>query len=278
MKKTTAIWAVACLALTSCYETELIDANDVTFHLSVEGLTQEQLTRAGETPELKTPTNILVLDLHAGRVTPTVKSSLAAVTMPLQYGVHDLYFVASPVAWSSYSADNLTVTWPNDGSMTAVWAYHYQIEVDEETSFEDIELPLVVADVRVKTLDKMPANTAVALIEAPDVRSTLDLETMRAVASSDGFTRQIDVSGRAGAYGFTSNIYTFVPSSGKVGDISITFYSDQQKTAEIATRTLSAVPVTAGYVSNYSGYFFSDGISIPISYTTDWLGTYEFSY
>lgn len=276
MKKYFALCSISLLALTSCYHAQeaadLAEESMVTFNLKLDGVEQGDLTRA-----LAAPTNVLVLDSYKGAVTATTKSSLASISLPLQYGLHDLYFVAATNVWSAYSTNDLTVGWEGDGSLKTVWAYHYQLDVETGTVFEDINLPLVVADVLVKTLDKMPATVSVATVEAPGISSVLDLTTMQA-SSANGLNRKLDVKAGAGSSIFSANLYTFVPESGKVGDITVAFYSNADATGEIASRTLSAVPVSAGFISQYSGYFFSDGLTIPVTYTTDWLGTNEYTY
>lgn len=282
MKKTTVLCAILSLAFSSCYHSNessvLGDESVVTFNLVADGLSQSSLTRADDAPALDNPTNILVLDSFDGEVKATTFSSLSSVVLPLKYGLHNLYFVAAPVAWSAYSTTNLTATWANDGTMKAVWGYYYQIEVDETTTFEDIILPLVVADVRIKTLDIISSGAVAAKFEAPDISTILDLSTMKAAQTANGLDRKLNISAAAGKSKFVSNNYTFVPSSGKVGDIKLAFYSDTDCNTEIVSRTFDGVPVSEGYVTSYEGYFFTDGISIPLTHTTSWLGTNVQSY
>lgn len=273
--------AVSSLVLASCYhaEDDLSPATiaDVKFNIEVEGLTSQQITRAGSLPSLQAPEHVLVLDKHDGKTDSFEKTSLDGLTLSLSYGMHDLYFVAAPEAWSSYNAEALTVAWPNNGSMKAVWAYHYQLDVVEGTEFEDLVLPLAVAAVRIATLDKIPSTARKAAIEAPDVCSVLDLDKMQAATTqAGGFVRNITVAGVTTA--FSTNIFTFVPAAGNVGDIKMAFYTDDNMTADLAEHTFETVPVAAGYVSNYTGYFFSEGLPIPVSYSSSWLGSNDYSY
>lgn len=278
---TVLLLAASSLAMTSCYhaEDELSSATmaEVKFNVEVEGLTHQQLTRGASLPDLKAPTHVLVLDRYNGEVKSYEKETLEGLSLSLSYGIHDLYFVAAPEAWTSYSISDLTVTWPNTGAMKAVWAYYYQLDVVEGTEFEEIELPLAVAAVRLATLDMIPSTARKATIEAPDISTVLDLSTMQAAATSTaGFNRQINVAGVTTA--FSTSIFTFVPASGNVGDIKMAFYSDDAMTTDLAEHTFENVPVAAGYVSNYTGYFFSDGLSIPVSYSSSWLGSNDYSY
>lgn len=279
-KRTALILLCSTVAWTSCYEgaNDMAASNEqiVTFEISCNGLSQESMTRANTLTE---PTQLLIFDCCNGSTTVTQKDAVTSVSMPLKDGTHDLYFMAASKACKSYDKDALTVSWPNNvsGYMSTVWACHYQIIVSEGTSFEEIELPLVVADVRVSSNDGLPTNLGKVSVEAPGVSTTLDLATMKAVA---GEGVNFDIAVPASQYGkrFSLNIYTFVPEAGSVGDIAITMYDKTDNTTEISSRTLSAVPVTAGYVSDYTGYFFSSGISIPLSHTSDWLGRNEYDF
>lgn len=280
MKTNTNLWfLLSTMALTSCYQasdtmSDNADARIVNFDLTCSGIEQESLTRA-----LKEPVQLLVFDSCNGVVTVTEKESFSSLALPLRDGLHDLYFMAASRQCQSYDKDQLTVTWPNNltGYMNVVWAYHYQLNVSEGTIFEEIELPLVVADVKVNTIDNLPNNAGTLAIEAPEACTTLDLTTMQGTGTT-GVNYRINIGSDALGKRLSVNIYTFVPESGTVGDIALTMYDRTNTTTEISSRTISAVPVNRGYISDYSGYFFSEGISIPLSHSQDWLGTHEYGY
>ena len=266
----------AMMMLTSCYQSsdEELDSVSkyVNFNFSLAGVEQSMLTRA-----IAEPGHLLVIDKFEGKATATEKTSLAAFGLPLDYGTHELYFVAADYLWNAYSTDDLTVTWANDRTaLSYVWASHLTLEVNEDTSLEEVTLPLVIANVQVKTLDKLPANATTFKVDAPDLCHQLDLTTMKGKVAGTPVIFSMDVSPYAGKYTFTVNLFTFVPTSGSVGDVALTCYGAGD--AEIAARMLSEVPVTDGYISLYAGYFFSDGVSIPLSYSDDWTGTNNYSY
>lgn len=277
MKKTLALTSLfLSLALASCYQNsdEELSVNNkvVTFNLELDGVEQTSMTRA-----IKEPGNLLVIDKLGDKVTTSIKNSLAAFGMPLEYGTHDIYFVAAEKVWSSFSTADLTVTWPIDRTaLSYTWAYHLSIEVDENTSVEDITLPLVIANVQLKTLDKMPSDVSTMNVEAPGLSKVFDLKTMSGVESESEINYSIDVAQYAGQKTFSINLYTFVPSSGYVGDVVLTALDSNNN--EIAAKTFEEVPVQAGYISLYSGYFFSDGVSFPLSYSDDWTGTNNYGY
>lgn len=281
--------ALSMLTLSSCYyaDEESLPGSDpsVKFIISYEGIDLATMgTRASSAPALGKPADLLVLDVYesgtaAQKTKPYTFTSLSSVDLPLSYGKHDLYFVAAVQKGTQYDMNNLTVSWPNDGTLKAVWAYHYQITVDLETTFEDITLPLVVADVRILTLDKMPSTLSLAKIEAPDVCSVLDLKTMQGLSDDNGYLRELNVQQAASnGLSFSLNVYTFVPADASVGDLHVAFYSDAEGATESFSKDLEDVPVTIGYVSNYTGYFFSAGINVPLQTTTDWLGVNEYTF
>ena len=272
------VYFVLCTStvFSSCYrdsDENLLDTNKyVTFNLNLDGVEQSSMTRA-----IDEPGNLLVIDKLGDKVTTSIKKSLAAFGMPLEYGTHDIYFVAATSIWTSFSTADLTVTWTTDRTaLSYTWAYHLSIEVDENTSVEDITLPLVIANVQLKTLDKMPSDVSTMNVEAPGLSKVFDLKTMSGVESESEINYSIDVAQYAGQKTFSINLYTFVPSSGYVGDVVLTALDSNNN--EIAAKTFEEVPVQAGYISLYSGYFFSDGVSFPLSYSDDWTGTNNYGY
>lgn len=223
----------------SCYrdsDENLLDGNKyVTFNFNLDGVEQNSMTRA-----IDEPGNLLVIDKFGDEIKTTIKNSLAAFGLPLDYGTHDIYFVAAENVWSSFSTADLTVTWSTDRTaLSYTWAYHLSIEVDENTTIEDITLPLVMANVQVKTLDKLPANVSTMTIEAPGLSKVFDLKTMSGVESETDINYSYNVTQFAGSKTIAFNLFTFVPSSGYVGDIVLTALDSNN--SEIAAKTLNEV-------------------------------------
>ena len=264
--------------MSSCYqslnEATVVNENSVTFSLKPMGVTQESMTRAS----FAAPEHLLVLDCMGERVKTYTQNSLADITMPLELGAHTLYFVASTYEWQSYDPAALTVTWGSGRiSMTTVWAYKMDLTVTVNTTAEEVHLPLAGASIMLLTLDQFPENMGVFRVEGPDLCRGLNLKDMTGFVTDSPVDYSIDCNVYAGQTTMNHHIYTFVPASGKVGDVVLTSYDHSSPTTEIASRTLSEVPVTPGYVSKYTGYFFTEGLSIPLSYETDWLGVYNYN-
>ena len=286
MKNYLSLLASAALLLTSCYhahdELSMVDETRVSFDLALEGLSQESMTRAErKMPVLTPPTKLLIIDDFGGDVSSMVKTSLDAITVPLKHGKHDLYFVATAANGAVFDKPTMTIAWPKDGKLKDVWTLHYQITVDESTTFEQLVLQLAMADVRVSTYDMIPTGVTTARIEAPDFCTGLDLKTMQGFVTegtANPLSITYNVASYAGSNTFAANVYTFVPASGTVGDLTVGFYADAECTTERKSRVLSDIKVTCGYVSFYEGYFFGDGVTIPIRYTDAWLGANEYAY
>ena len=81
------------LALTSCYRDseDVVSVNDkyVTFNFNLAGVEHSSLTRA-----ISEPSNLLIIDKFGDEVTSDTKTSLAPFSLPLEYGRHEIYFVA----------------------------------------------------------------------------------------------------------------------------------------------------------------------------------------
>lgn len=270
----------AMLLLTACYQSSdeaLVDetSKTVLFRVEAFGVQQDALTRGA-----MTPSKLLIIDTYNGKADTYTQESLAEVPIPLTYGQHNIYFVASSTAWNTVDKEALTVAWANTrGSMEYVWAKKLSLEVSSSTGAQEVVLPLISADVRVTTLDGMPTNLGDVGIEAPDLCHGLNLSDM--TGYSLGVTTSYSIDCRSVANGtrtLTTNIYTLVPSSKSVGDITLTAYDATTTTTEIASHILNDVPVAPGYVSSYTGYFFSDGVAISFSYADQWNGVNDYDY
>jgi len=268
---------VTSLSLHSCYqgadEALNVRQTSVTFNINAEGVEQQALTRA-----FSSPANLLVIDVFDGKTTVLTQESLDAIPIKLDWGSHDLYFVAANAVWSSYDKTNLTVSWgAGSKDMTGVWGKKVTMTVDAETTTTNVDLPLVVAGVQIRTLDRIPDNIGNIRVEAPDACRTLNLSDMSGTVGA-GVAYAVDASPAKGNT-LKHLFYTFVPATvNNIGDVSYTAYNNATTPVELATHTLGEVPVTRGYVSSYSGYFFTAGISFTFNYSDDWLGTNNYGF
>ena len=249
----------------------------------------ETIQLSGSTPmkaptrAISAPTYLLVLDelngsiVSANTVERTV-DALTPLTMNLTYGDHTLYFLACTNSYASFNTTDMTVTWGGaEHKLNYVWVAKKVIHVDESTAAADaITLDLAVAQVQVQCNDAFPANTGNMRIQAPTACWTLNLRTLQGVAG--------EVVSTAGASSFANQtgkalaLFTFVPASGNIGDMTLTVYNNAATPQVLATHTLEDVPVKLGYISHYTGLFFSHDKSFSFSYENEWRGTDEYTY
>ena len=249
----------------------------------------ETIQLSGNTPmrtptrAVSAPTYLLVLDelngsiVSANTVERTV-DALTPLTMNLTYGDHTLYFLACKNSYASFNTTDMTVTWGGaEHKLNYVWVAKKVIHVDESSAAADaITLDLAVAQVQVQCNDAFPANTGNMRIQAPTACWTLNLRTLQGVAGEVVSTA--DASTHAGKTGRSLALFTFVPASGNIGDMTLTVYNNAATPQVLATHTLEDVPVKLGYISHYTGLFFSHDKSFSFSYENEWRGTDEYTY
>lgn len=238
-------------------------------------------TRA--TAPVLAPSCLLVLDELNGSIVSanTVERTVDVLTplsLNLTYGDHTLYFVACYTSYASFNTTDMTVTWGGaEHKLNYVWVAKKVIHVDESTAAaEAVTLDLAVAQVQVECNDAFPANTRDMRIQAPTACWTLNLRTLQGVVGEVVSTA--DVSAHAGKTGRSLGLFTFVPASGNIGDVTLTVYNNAATPQALATHTLEDVPVRVGYVSHYTGLFFSHDKSFSFSYENEWRGTDEYTY
>lgn len=249
----------------------------------------ETIQFSGSTPmrtptrAVSAPTYLLVLDelngsiVSANTVERTV-DALTPLTMNLTYGDHTLYFLACKNSYASFNTTDMTVTWGGaEHKLNYVWVAKKVIHVDESTSAaEAVTLDLAVAQVQVQCNDAFPANTGNMRIQAPTACWTLNLRTLQGVAGEVVSTA--NASTFAGQTGMALALFTFVPASENIGDMTLTVYNNAATPQVLATHTLEDVPVKLGYISHYTGLFFSHDKSFSFSYENEWRGTDEYTY
>lgn len=275
-------------AMTSCHndvENEVAELSvPVTFNLNPIGL-DGLYPIADETRAITTaPVRLLVLDVVDGNVVSEntvdqeVSTPLDKLTMTLSYGTHTLYFLLSAKPYDSYDASKLTVTWGSSNRLSYVWALKKDIQVTGEPIEEQsLSLDLVIGQIRMICNDAFPANIGNVEISSPGLCWTLNLSTMQGVPGS--VTYNLDASTLAGQTGKNLTTYTFIPSDGKISEITYKAYTNNEDSPElIKQHTISNLQVQKGYTTQYSGNFFSSDASFALTYQNDWAGTITGTY
>ncbi len=268
--------------LTSCHsrvENEMENpAVPVMFNLNPIGL-DGIFPMASETRAITTqPVRMLVLDVMDNKVVSentvnqAVETPLEKLTMTLSYGTHTLYFLLSARDFDSFDENNLTVSWGTN-RLSYVWALKKEIEVTgEDIADQTINLDLVIGQFRLVCNDAFPNNIGNVQISSPALCWKLDLKTMAGVPGTVSYN--LDASSLKGQTGKTISTYTFIPSDEKISEITFTAYTNDEDSPEVIKQhTISNIDVKKGYITQYSGNFFSSNASFSPSWQQEWTGT-----
>jgi len=252
-------------------------------------------TRADGPAISQTPTRLLVLDVVDGTVKQTLERTTATVqdgstvlhadnvleelSLSLTYGTHDIYILAAYKAYDTFSTSDKTVTWSTSTDrLSYTWAKKVTVEVGTTTAAaQAVELPLVVGQIALVCQDAQPTGAAKMKIEG-ELSWTLDLTTMQGQVPSEALSFNIDIPANTPKnYAFSA--YTFIPSSGKIESLTFTaLKSDETQYSTTSTHTLIDVPVSAGYISQYKGLFYSNTQGLTLSTTNQWTDVNHYTY
>jgi len=131
-----------------------------------------------------------------------------------------------------------------------------------------------VGEVLLTCSDAIDNNTEKMQISGP-FRWTLDLSTMKGIIPENNFTYTETPTSHSSGQQFA--IYSFAPSSGtNIGNV--TFSALKSDNSAITSHTLSDVPLSVGYISSYTGYFFSRKPSFTLTTTSQWSGVNSYTY
>lgn len=294
--------AITVIAFTSCDKSETLPPADgfkqVTFSLSSFNLEQEPMSSPQCAPSTRanditaTPTRLLVLDVVNGstkqaleRTTATVPEGsssslqhvdnvLSDLSLTLTYGTHDIYILAAVNPYVSYSTTDKTVLWNVDNRPSYTWAKKVEVTVSQSSAAtESVTLPLVIGRVDLICTDAQdPAATKMQL--SGKMCWTLDLTTMNGIVPTTPWTYSIAIPNTDAGKSFAT--YSFAPSSGNLGNLTFTALNSSD--SEITSHTLPNVPVTAGYITRYTGLFYSNTQGFTLSTVNSWTGVTDKTY
>lgn len=238
-----------------------------------------------------TPIVLLVIDEMGGEVKQVkqlstsaggngvtqVSDVLADLSMNLSIGTHNVYFVAAGRPYHSYDADALTVTWDvATANLNYTWAKKVEVNVSGSASVtQSVTLPLVVGRVDLVCNDRQDPLIRQMVVEGENICWTLDLETMKGRSSEDGITIVFPYNLDSYDAGKTFAFCSFEPMAEEGATPSVgqvTFTAKKADDSVIASHTLSNVPVRAGYLTQFTGSFYSAAVGFSLSIADDWTG------
>lgn len=253
---------------------EVVQVKRVRFDMSSEGW---RVTRA-LTADGHDMTDLWIFDYVDGGLVRTLHKTATDVdfnepTMPLAYGEHTVYFVAS--RGKSPTLTDTQITWesPSDTFWKAL-----TLNVGSGTaSTVSVTLNRVVTKLRVAVADEVPATIATLEMEPGQWWYGLDYLTGEAVASSDA-VRQVAVpASMAGTTGqLAASFYCISDDAEWIADVTIR--AKDGDGAVIGSVSLADVPFVRNRVTDASGNLFASQSGFSISLDEEWLDSYTLEW
>ena len=287
MKKLTMVLAVA-LILPSCSTdgdgdiyARLNEPKDsmqqTTISFDLNGsITQQPMTRASLAESQMT--DLWLFDYMGDVLQTTIHQSseddgFGGITLTADYGYHTFYFIAS--RGDTPTIDGTTISWlkPSD-----TFCASKAITIEPETTgTQSITLHRVVTRLRIAVTDEVPANLKTISVTPTVWYCGLDYRTTEPTAISTS-PRTVNVpSSYIGTTGYLAlNIYGFCPSDGFETDITVS--ASDADAAEIASVSLSDVPLLRNRITSYSGSLFSEAKSLSFETDDEWGDDYEHTW
>lgn len=291
---------IACLTLSSCFQAMDENVQEqlgteqgkqlVTFQFSAFGMTQGEM--GAETRAItSTPTVLLAVDVLGGEVVNVVQLTketetdnvLDALSLNMAYGRHTLYFLAAAKGYAEFDQDAMTVSWTTaNANLNYTWARKLTVDVSNGPAATlNVELPLAVGRIELVCNDALDPDIRQMAISGAGICWTLDLTTMQGRESEDGIAISLPYTSTNYSNGRAFAFFSFEPvseseSTPNIGNV--TFIAKRADGSEIASHTLSNVPVQTGYYTQYRGYFFSNNADFNLSLADDWTGYFPMTY
>lgn len=223
--------------------------------------------------------HLLVLDVMNGDVVQTVErhddTTHAAlsepVTLNMDFGTHDVYFLCAVNPWASFSSSELSLTWNAQTSLlNDVWVKHLTLTVDAKTAGnQSVVMDRCVSYIRVVMEDALPANLSTIDVQLVGGSWTYNLaEGAGGTASTVG--RLVNVPNNLlGQTGVSTGFFTFVPKNATTAE-KLTLVAKNASNQVISSAEVSQVPINVNRYTIFSGSFFSANQGISLSVNSGW--------
>ena len=253
---------------------EVVQVKRVRFDVSSEGW---RVTRA-LTADGQDMTDLWIFDYVDGGLARTLHKTATDVdfnepTMPLAYGEHTVYFVASRGKTPTVTGTQITWESPSDTFWKAM-----TLNVGSGTaSTVAVTLDRVVTKLRIAVADEVPATIATLEMVPGQWWYGLDYLTGDAVASSDA-VRQVAVpASMAGTTGqLAVGFYCISDDAEWMADVTIR--AKDGDGAVIGSVSLADVPFARNRVTDTSGNLFASQSGFSISLNDEWLDSYTLEW
>ena len=226
----------------------------------------------------KDMTDVWVLDYMNGELVQQVHQSdntaedFGMPVMQLAYGAHHVYFVASRGTGADLNAGEHRLTWEK---VSDTFYKDYEVNVVATSNGNRaVTLERVVTKLRLTFTDAIPENAAMINITPATWYKGLDYVTGEPCAVAENQTTTINIpSTSIGQTGVQASMFSISTTTEWTTDVTIS--SKTSADAVLGTATLTAVPLKANRVSDYSGPLFSAGGSMTLSLNGEWADSYE---
>ena len=281
---------LAAMVLTACEKEIVSNEKGVTtsdessvgkkFTFTVKGdFTSEwkAVTRGYLAADGKDMTDVWVLDYMGGALIQQLHQTntdedFGMPVMHLAYGSHHVYFVASRGAGPDMNVGEHRLTWER---VSDTFYKDYEVNVVATSNGNRaVTLERVATKLRLTFTDAIPENAATINITPATWYKGLDYVTGEPCAVAESQTTTINIpSTSIGQTGVQASMFSI--STTTEWTTNVTISSKTSTDAVLGTATLTAVPLKANRVSDYSGPLFSAGGSMLLSLNGEWMNSYE---
>ena len=223
-------------------------------------------------------TDVWVLDYMDGTLVQQLHQSdntdedFGVPVMQLAYGAHHVYFVASRGTGPDIRVWEHRLTWEK---VSDTFYKDYEVNVVATSNGNRaVTLERVVTKLRLTFTDAIPENAATINITPATWYKGLNYVTGEPCAVSESQTTTINIPAASiGQTGVQASMFSISTATEWTTDVSIS--SKTAADVVLGTATLTALPLKANRVSDYSGPLFSAGGSMSLSLNDEWMDSYE---
>jgi hypothetical protein len=210
----------------------------------------------------------LVQELHQ----TNTDEDFGVPTLNLAYGSHHVYFVASRGTTPTVNVGAHSIAWEK---VSDTFYKDYEVNVVATSNGNRaVTLERVVTKLRLTFTDAIPENAATINITPATWYKGLDYVTGEPCAVAENQTTTINIPSTSIAQtGVQASMFSV--STATEWTTNVTISSKTAADAVLGTATLTAVPLKANRVSDYSGPLFSAGGSMSLSLNGEWTNIYE---
>ena len=269
MKKQLFFAALCSIMLISCSQNEPKQAKQVSFNVSSFSITQQSMNAPRRAPILDDQDGTALTDLYVFDGTTMLvhqTSDLEAfgcVTLTLEYGSHDLSFIATRSIGQSYSAGVLSVTGvrPTFGKLQS-------ITISDATDAFDIVLNRVTGQLIINIEDAIPADADYIKFQIAQKYDNLLVASLNGTGvytfeQTASLTSSVGITGKS----FTINMLSPTYQTQYTTDVTLSVYRSDDSV--IAQHIIHNVPVCSNTKTILSGEMFG-GSSFTITANHSW--------